>query len=236
MLCVVGCGIGIIDNTSLETGIVITTASPIHLTPPDFSSFCSIAPNIMSLQPTNLTPHDPIRIFNDGNFSDYGFPGSGTEEDPYVLENYEILTNPAFQNYGIYISDTTSFFIIRNNHVCGKDGGIYLQRADNCIGIINNFCTNVSNYGLLIEYSHSSSCLITNNVLCYQYSGIYIMQSSFCIVSNNVCNYNDYGIFAISGTYCNVSSNICNFNERTGVVISNDPPTKVFNNTSCLIL
>ena len=39
-----------------------------------------------------LTPHDHILISNNGNFTDYGFPGSGTAQDPYRIENYNITT------------------------------------------------------------------------------------------------------------------------------------------------
>ena len=39
---------------------------------------------------SSYTPHDPITIISNANFSDYGFPGSGTQEDPYRIEGYNI--------------------------------------------------------------------------------------------------------------------------------------------------
>jgi len=57
-----------------------------------------------------LIQSNPVHIYNDSGFSI--FPGSGTEQDPYRLENLNISSNT--QTCGINISDTTNFFIIRN--------------------------------------------------------------------------------------------------------------------------
>jgi len=32
-----------------------------------------------------------ITITNDANFTDYGFPGTGTKENPFRIENYSIV-------------------------------------------------------------------------------------------------------------------------------------------------
>ena len=57
-----------------------------------------------------LTPHDPISITSDGNFTNYGFLGTGTVEDPYVIEGLEIIT---MSSTGIFITDTTKYFVNR---------------------------------------------------------------------------------------------------------------------------
>ena len=49
-------------------------------------SVYDINPDVISA----LTPHERIEIICDANFTDYGFPGSGTEIDPYVIERYTI--------------------------------------------------------------------------------------------------------------------------------------------------
>ncbi len=61
-------------------------------------------------RPTSLelTPHDPIEIRYDSDFEI--FPGSGTIENPYLIEGYNITTT---EDYGIYISGTTKYSIIR---------------------------------------------------------------------------------------------------------------------------
>ena len=61
-----------------------------------------------------LTPHDPIVIEGDWQFdADHGVvSGSGTAEDPYVIEGWDIdATNSQF---GILIEDTTAHFVVRN--------------------------------------------------------------------------------------------------------------------------
>ncbi|MCG3222312.1 MAG: hypothetical protein H7641_13110, partial [Candidatus Heimdallarchaeota archaeon] len=50
------------------------------------------------------TLHEPIFISNDGNFTDYGFPGSGSKANPYRIENLNITTD--FSN-GITINSTS---------------------------------------------------------------------------------------------------------------------------------
>ena len=39
---------------------------------------------------SSLTPHDPIFITSDSGLE--VFPGAGTEEDPYLIEGYNIIT------------------------------------------------------------------------------------------------------------------------------------------------
>ena len=58
--------------------------------------------------------HHSINIISDNNFTDYRFPGSGTSEDPYIIEGYRIENE---NKYGIQINSTTKYFIIRNCHV-----------------------------------------------------------------------------------------------------------------------
>jgi len=59
-----------------------------------------------------LTNHDPIEITSDEDF--LAFPGSGTYEDPYLIENYNITSSTSF---GIHITSTTKHFLIRNCYI-----------------------------------------------------------------------------------------------------------------------
>lgn len=43
-----------------------------------------------------LTPHAPIDISSDSQFTALGFPGNGSESDPYRIEDLEILGTPGF--------------------------------------------------------------------------------------------------------------------------------------------
>ncbi|HAF71122.1 MAG: Nitrous oxidase accessory protein [Acetothermia bacterium 64_32] len=59
-------------------------------------------------------PHAPIYIYGDEGFTwENGVvAGSGTEEDPYIIEGWTIDT--LGYDYGIYIDHTTAHFVIRN--------------------------------------------------------------------------------------------------------------------------
>ena len=54
--------------------------------------------------------HDPIRINSDEDFETQAWPGSGTKEDPYVIENLNITAAKTC----IWIMDATVYFVIRS--------------------------------------------------------------------------------------------------------------------------
>ncbi|MCK5409911.1 MAG: hypothetical protein KAJ30_06560, partial [Candidatus Heimdallarchaeota archaeon] len=45
------------------------------------------------------------------DFIEYGFPGNGSEENPFIIENYEISN---LDVHGIAIYNVDQYFIIRN--------------------------------------------------------------------------------------------------------------------------
>lgn len=85
--------------------------------------------------------HAPISIMSDSDFITQSLPGSGTEEDPYIIAGLNITD----LSDCIYIQDTTSHFIIFNCYISTPDPcsgyGIRLEHLD--YGDIIN-CTFVS--------------------------------------------------------------------------------------------
>lgn len=85
----------------------------------------------------SLTYHAPISIASNDDFQDlYGFPGSGTESDPYVIEGFEIYTNATDGTYaGIEVVGTTAHFVIRgvqiNSTGDSMDTAVYLEDVSN---------------------------------------------------------------------------------------------------------
>ncbi len=140
---------------------------------------------------SSLTPHDPISITSDNNFTDYSFPGTGTEEDPYVIEGYNITTT---SNRGIYITDTTKNFTVRNCYVKAGEYGIYIRNvAGGTATVINSMCTNNNNIGIYLYSSGSST--VANNTFNNNFYGIFFYSSDFCVFTYNVLQENeDYGI------------------------------------------
>ncbi len=109
-------------------------------------------------RPTSLelTPHDQISITSDSDF--LVFPGSGTSEDPYLIDGYNITTT---SDEGIYIRGTTKYFIIRNCYVDANDYGIYITDvADGTATVINNTCNN-NKYGISLGSTVRST--VANN-------------------------------------------------------------------------
>jgi len=148
-----------------------------------------------------LTPHDSISILNDSAFSSYGFPGSGTEEDPYVIEGYNIITTDF---YGIYITDTTKYFTVRNCYVDAEFSGIYISNvAGFTATVINNTCNN-NNIGILLRYSgrftiNNNTCNNNDNF------GIGLYISDYCVVTYNLLQENKgYGVYSSYGSDINI--------------------------------
>jgi len=94
--------------------------------------------------PSGTYSGGPILIQNDYQFTAANgvVSGSGTVNDPYIIENWAIDASGA---NGIDIQNTTAYFIVRNclieNSVISTHGGIYLNNVVNGT-IENNTCEN----------------------------------------------------------------------------------------------
>ncbi len=153
-----------------------------------------------------LTPHESIEIISDDNFTDYGFLGTGTAEDPYIIEGLEIITT---EYTGIYIYNTTNYFIIRNCYVDAIYDGIYIDNvADGTATVSNNTCSNNVHDGIKLDSSINST--ISNNICGNNdYGGINLYRSDHSIISNNTCsNNNHYGIRLPHSGNSTISNNI----------------------------
>jgi hypothetical protein len=64
--------------------------------------------------------HSPIRIIGNDQFTiENGVTGgSGTEVDPYIIENWIIVDDDSAP-HGIFINNTTAYFIIKNCTISG---------------------------------------------------------------------------------------------------------------------
>ncbi len=207
----------------------------------------STSPKLFDL---SLTPHEPIIITHDNNFTDYGFPGLGTEEEPYIVENYTIL---ATVGKGISIEDTTKYFVIRNCYVDVGSCGIYLSSnaegtayvennkcvenirgilVDNSPGakIINNYCENATN-GVGIQVSSSPNTSLINNTCINNYwTGIYLATSSGATVTNNTCINHYDGICLATSSGATITDNTC-INNNFGIRLGLSDGVSITNNT-----
>ncbi|NPD88978.1 MAG: hypothetical protein HGN29_09640 [Asgard group archaeon] len=162
----------------------------------------------------SYTPHEPIDITYDAGFSFYGFPGSGTEADPYIIEGYNITTTTTeLPRLAISITDTTKHFVIRN-----------------CYVNTNATYWGWGGRGIRILYTAYGTVSILNNHITGNSDGIFLSGCAGSIVSNNFCLGNSNAIELTSCPQSIVNNNTCNFNGE-GIEFSECSDTVVFDNT-----
>jgi len=166
-----------------------------------------------------LTPHDPIYIDGNDNFTPangVNGGGSGTISNPYIIENWDISAENA---NGIWIENTTSYFIIRNCYVHdggSNNNGIRFENVAN--GVADNNTCESNNDGINLQYSNSNH--ISNNIAENNNGvGIMIGMSSNNILSKNACESNNDGICQAVSDNNILHNNTCESNEWRGILL-----------------
>ena len=154
--------------------------------------------------------HDPITIDSDADFVN-GFPGIGTQEDPYRIENYEIIYSATSSTRGISIVSTTKYFVVQNCRIeetaaTLTSTAVYVYDvAEGTANITGNTIERVR-YGISIS-SSPSSFVAKNTVASGGSVGILIDSSDNSrILNNSISGYGD-GISLTASNYVDVSMN-----------------------------
>lgn len=139
------------------------------------------------LHPTVKTPHLSIIIYDDSDFEKYNFPGTGTESDPYLIENFTYQKQGLSQ---IYIFGVNKYFIIRNNILISDraEEAIRIGNVPVNISIINNVIygfTYIHDFEVGISIYNLNKCKIFNNTVISKEYGIKVWYSSNCSLQNN---------------------------------------------------
>lgn len=165
-------------------------------------------------EPTgSYVQHDPIVINGNYDFRSQDWPGSGTVDDPFIIESLNITDTAVCIN----ITETTFHFEIRNCFIS---------------------CQAVSPFhGLLlrdVENGRVQDCKISRH-----YNGICVASSSDCkFVNNTVYDNSHCGISIVSSSSCSMSNNSVFENAcegswyPAGIRVKDCNKTEVFNNTS----
>lgn len=188
-----------------------------------------------SKDPQMLVPtqsHPRIEINNDTDFTLQGWPGSGTQIDPFRIENLNF--NPLqFHDDCIKIHNTTVHFIIQNCTFLTSmtDGsgwwyaGIILDKTTNAIIRNNTFS---SQYG--IELHNANRNQILNNTLDDNRVSVVLSNSSY----NTIMYNNGSGTYGIEMSYRSIS-NLIHMNslgyQIAGISIKEFEGTVVTNNS-----
>ncbi|MCE7749788.1 MAG: hypothetical protein GPJ51_15485 [Candidatus Heimdallarchaeota archaeon] len=164
-----------------------------------------------------LINHAPILIKNDTAFSFYGFPGNGTPESPFLIQNLNITTNVTS---GIEIINTSKFFIISDCYIDADSYGIHVSNVSaGTAQIINNTCTNHLYHGIRVLDSNYTT--VTGNICKYNsWHGIVVGSSHNPIISNNYCTKNNWvGLYLSNCNSSIASNNTCTNNLRGGLLL-----------------
>ena len=153
--------------------------------------FCLAINSTSTVSVNNLPPtedqykkdyisHDPIIITSDDNFSDYGFLGTGTEANPYRIDDLHIQDIDA---YGIYIKSVTMHFVITNCLIEDVSTGIHLYGISwNSCRVEHNIITGVDK-GIHV-YSVTNGTIFDNTIEA-DYTGIEIESAGYLAIINN---------------------------------------------------
>ena len=243
-------------NNKIRTIFFFFCISQLFLTLPNFEdNHTKLDNKILDLQSfqfnpktINLSIDSPIFIDSDTDFISYGFPGNGSEQNPYLIQNLNIDTS---SDVGMVIVNTTKSFIVQNCNITaiitclhlGNNSGIFTKVCNNNLynsqyyGIYSYLCPNISisdnrcynnDIGLGVFFSDNSQ--ISENFCFENEVGILAYYLNKTTIENNACENNTYGIncaYAISLIICD---NIC-INSREGVYGYDVDYSSFLNNT-----
>ncbi len=154
----------------------------------------------------SYTSHSPIEVFSDSGLAAAAVSGMGTKSDPYLLQGWEIITNSV---HGIYIHDTTKYFIIRNCYInTGRTGS----------------------YGIYIRDAAFGTATIVNNTCYNNYNGIFICDSANLTIMHNNCQNNTSGIKILKSTNSTITHNTC-YNNYQSILVWESVNSIITNNT-----
>lgn len=186
--------------------VVITLISgPLSLGPADLLPSASAA-----------TSHAPIHIRDNADLtaqaSAEGWPGNGTETDPYVISGHTIA---ATGEPGIQIDRTTLHIVIRDNDVSAglNEFGIWLNRSHN-VRIEHNQVRDAS-FGIFID--GGLNVHVARNTVADSFWGIVLISSTDLTVTDNEAHGNQNGIMALTVWNVDIAGNHAHNNTKRGL-------------------
>ena len=185
-----------------------------------------------------LTSHTPIRIDSNADFdAEHGVTGgNGTEDDPYIIENYDI--DGSGYGYCIYVGNTTDYFVIRNCSLHDASyqswpyyvgSGVMLYTVQ--YGTISNNTASDNDYGIYLE-SSSNNSISNNTAKSNNWDGIYLQYSNNNGISNNTASNNWIGIVLRYSGNSIISNNHASLNDWMGIGLDSSSNGSISNNTA----
>jgi len=172
---------------------------------------------------------DPIHIESDDDFVKYNFPGYGTSESPYIIENLFIKGDPDTHGSAIEIEFTLAHFVIRNCKLIGfrSDSIALNQVAAGTAKIFDNVLDDFSYFG--IGCYGSDGVIITNNNLSNGYHGVFMEECHNSTIGDNSIHSAVHGIHVTYSDSINIQDNILSLND-IGIYLENTDNITLHNN------
>lgn len=165
---------------------------------------------------TLYTSHAPIMIDGDEDFSNQGWPGFGTEEEPFVIENLKITEGPE----SIYIRNTRAYFEIRNCSTVSHDStfgdAIRLQNVTHAT--VKN--CRVDSYCDGIHFLFVNNSYILDNIVTQAGKAYLLENSNYCEILNNYATGVNRSIFNWGRGFQAEFSSHCYFNNNSADDVS----------------
>ncbi len=144
---------------------------------------------VVSESSLGIQTDPPVIIYNNTAFSWYASSGTGSQNQPYIIENFVIDGN-AKSDICIDIRNTDAYFIIRNCTIFDGDYGINCEFVNN--GQFQNNRISSCYTGIYCYYSNN--CKSENNIIQWCDDGIYLEHLIHHFMKNNNLDYNEYGV------------------------------------------
>jgi len=184
--------------------------------------------------PSDLVPFkifidDAIPLYNweaTASYYDWCF-GSGTWNDPYIIQDLELDGGDTLNCIEIYNSDV--YFEIRNCTISSSlEHGIALTNVNNSMIYNNTFQRNLDR-AIYSEFSNNNS--IYDNFINTSHYGFDLMLSNVNMLSDNIIQNCMYGFYVMNGTNNRVTENYL-YRNIIGIVDANGFNNSLLENTA----
>jgi parallel beta-helix repeat protein len=175
--------------------------------------------------------HAPIRIIGNDQFTEENgvTGGSGTEEDPYIIENWVIVKDGS-ASQGIFINNTDKHFIIKNCTISGfyhpDDFYQGIEFSEVKHGRIEDTKVNESGTGISIKYSTEielENCSCSDCPVYPDGQGIGIYWSTNITIISSICYNMSDGIEIFESSDITIQKTECHNNTGEGLFSTNIP-------------
>ena len=168
-----------------------------------------------------LIPHEPIIMEEDVIVLWHLYAnGSGTLEDPFIIENYNITYTPSYDKYfGIKIDDSSKYFIIRNCFISGFWAGITITDCFSTNIRIENVVISNSLYDAITVNNVQNIAFINNSIVKTVSNGFWITASDFVSIKQNTISDSNRGISLWNSDNITIEHNLIENNSERGINI-----------------